>query len=98
MVETFYSRYVKHCMHFYARYRKPEYFRTTADKKNWQACDNAIKEFSPEEKERLLALYNHGDITTNAFKVAKKDNITMNEVWKLVATLEYKVAKKRGLI
>lgn len=98
MAETFYSRYVKHCMHFYARYQKPEYFRTTADKKNWQACDMVIKEFSPEDREKLMELYGHGDITNNAFRVAKKNQITINEVWKLVASLEYKVAKRRGLI
>ena len=44
-MRTFYSEYVQHCMRFYARHTNPK-FRSDADKKNWFACDSALKGFT----------------------------------------------------
>ena len=83
MARSFYSAYIEHCMRFYARYKKPEFFRSDADKKNWLACDNALKDFSAED---------------NVYHLAKKENINQDTLWKLIGDLERKVAKRRGLI
>lgn len=99
MGRNFYSAYVEHCMRFYARYRKPKYFRSDADKKNWAACDNALKDFSAEDKERILTLYREGEsIPDNVHRLAKKENISEDTLWKLIGELERKAAKRRGLI
>ena len=95
MARSFYSAYIEHCMRFYARYKKPEFFRSDADKKNWLACDNALKNFSAEDRERILILYREGD---NVYYLAKKENINQDALWKLIGDLERKIAKRRGLI
>lgn len=55
-MRTFYSEYVQHCMRFYARHTNPK-FRSDADKKNWFACDSALKGFTDKEQEMLLTIY-----------------------------------------
>ncbi len=86
-------------MRFYARYSKPNYFRSDADRKNWLACKNALKEFSAEDRERLLTIYRDGDtIPDNVYQLSKKENINQDSIWKLIGDLERKVAKRRGLI
>lgn len=99
MARSFYSAYIEHCMRFYARYKKPEYFRSDADKKNWLACDNALKDFSAEDRERLLTLYREGDtIPDNVYQLAKKEKINQDTLWKLLGDFERKAAKRRGLL
>lgn len=98
-MRTFYSEYVTHCLRFYSRYSKPNRFRTEADKKNWQACDNALKGFSDSDREMLITIYREGDtIPDNVYQMAKKLNIKQDNIWKLITELERKVAKRRGLL
>lgn len=100
MARTFYSEYVQHCMRFYARHtNKPNYFRSDSDKKNWLACENALKDFSEEDKEMLLTVYREGDtVPDNVYQLSKDKGIKQDTVWKLIGELERKVAKRRGLI
>lgn len=98
-MRTFYSEYVNHCLRFYSRYPKPNRFRSEADKKNWQACDNALKGFSDADRDMLITIYREGDtIPDNVYQMAKKLNIEQDNIWKLITELERKVAKRRGLI
>lgn len=98
-MRTFYSEYVNHCLRFYSRYPKPNHFRSEADKKNWQACDNALKGFSDADRDMLITIYREGDtIPDNVYQMAKKLNIEQDNIWKLITELERKVAKRRGLI
>lgn len=98
-MRTFYSEYVTHCLRFYSRYPKPNHFRTEADKKNWQASDNALKGFSDSDREMLIAIYREGDtIPDNVYQMAKKLNVKQDNIWKLITELERKVAKRRGLL
>lgn len=97
-MRTFYSEYVQHCMRFYARHPQP-HFHTNADKQNWNACDSALKGFSPSEVDILMTVYREGDtVHDNIYKVSVGRNIKQDYIWKLVNELERKVAKRRGLL
>lgn len=98
MARAFYSEYVHHCLRFYARHPKPK-FHSEADKKNWLACEDALKGFPDREREILLFVYREGDtIPDNVYEIAKQKSIKQDSVWKLVNELERKVAKRRGLL
>ena len=97
-MKAFYSDFVTHCLRFYCRHRDPK-FRSDADKKNWYACDNALKGFEDSDKAMLIQIYADGDtIADNVYQTAKKLGIDQDGIWKMLHDLERKVAKKRGLI
>lgn len=97
-MKTFYSEYVQHCMRFYTRHPNPKY-RTEADKKNWVACDIALKSFDTDEQNVLLTIYSGNDtIPDNVYELSKERNLKQDYVWKLINELERKVARRRGLI
>ena len=97
-MKTFYSEYVQHCMRFYTRHPNPKY-RTEADKKNWVACDIALKSFDTDEQNVLLTIYSDNDtIPDNVYELSKERNLKQDYVWKLINELERKVARRRGLI
>lgn len=97
-MRAFYSEYVNHCLRFYARHPKPV-FHSEADKKNWAACENALKSFSDCDRDMLLSIYTEGDtIPDNVYQMAKSKGIKQDTIWKMVNELEKKVAKRRGLI
>lgn len=98
MARAVYSQYVNHCLRFYARYSNPKFY-SESDKHNWAACDNALKEFSDSDREMLLTIYRKGDtIGDNIYQMAKSNGISQGTIWKLVDELQYKVAKRRGLL
>lgn len=97
-MKTFYSEYVQHCMRFYTRHPCPK-FHSEADKQNWNACDSAMKRFTPSEVDILMTIYRDGDtIPDNIYKISTDRNIKQDNLWKLVNELERKVAKRRNLI
>ena len=97
-MRAFYSEYVNHCLRFYTRHPKPT-FHSVADKKNWNACDDAMKTFSDHDRAMLMIIYSEGDtIADNVYQLAKARNMKQDTIWKLVNELEKKVAKRRGLI
>lgn len=99
MAKTFYTDYVQHCMRFFSRYPKPNHFRSEADKKNWNACNMALKEFSDVDRDILIGIYKEGDtIPDNIYQASKARKINQDTIWKLCDQLEHKVAKRRGLI
>lgn len=97
-MRAFYSDYVNHCLRFYARHSRP-IFHSEADKKNWNACESALKSFSDSDRDILLTIYIEGDtIPDNVYQMAKNKGIKQDTIWKLIGELERKVAKRRGLI
>lgn len=97
-MRAFYSEYVNHCLRFYARHPRP-IFHSEADKKNWNACENALKSYNDYDKAMLMIIYSEGDtIADNVYQLAKARNMKQDTIWKLVNDLERKVAKRRGLI
>lgn len=94
-----YSDYVTHCLRFYSRHPKPNHFKTTTDRKDWQAVDSAIRAFSKDEQEMLLTIYREGDtIADNIYQLSVKLRTNQDNIWSLVEKLEKKVAKRRGLL
>ena len=97
-MRAFYSEYVTHCLRFYARYSRP-IFHSEADKKNWNACDSALKSFTDSDRDILLAVYREGDtIPDNVYQLSVTMNISQDIIWKLINDLERKIAKRRNLI
>jgi len=97
-MKTFYSDYVQHCMRFFARYTRPK-FRSNADKENWNACASAIKGFTDFEQDILLNVYSEGDtIPDNIYRISEDRSIKQETIWKIVNTLERRIAKRRGLL
>ena len=97
-MRTFYSEYVRHCMRFYARHTNPK-FRSDVDKKNWFACDSALKGFTNEEQEMLLTIYRERDtIPDNIYNLSVSLEIKQDILWNLMNELERKIAKRRGLV
>lgn len=97
-MKAFYSEYVNHCLRFYARHSRP-IFHSEADKKNWNACESALKSFSDSDRDILLTIYIEGDtIPDNVYQMAKNKGIKQDTIWKLIDELERKVAKRRALL
>lgn len=97
-MRVYYSEFVNHCLRFYVRYPSPR-FRTDAEKKNWLACDLALKSFSDADMELLTSIYRDGDtMSDSVFQMAKRNSISQDAIWKLIGELERKVAKRRGLL
>ncbi len=97
-MKRFYSEYVNHCLRFYARHPHPK-FRSSADKENWKACEEAFKTFNDRDRSMLLRVYREGDtIPDNVYQTAKQEHIKQDVIWDLINQLEKKVAKRRGLI
>lgn len=99
-----YAEYVKGAMRFYALNRlasvpQEPRFRSDADKKNWAACEAAVKDFEAKDKEYALRIYAYADtLSDNIFRISKETGIDQNYFWNLVNTVEKKFAKRRGLI
>ena len=99
-----YAEYVKSAMRFYARNRlasvpQEPRFRSDADKKNWAACEAAVKDLCAEDKELALRIYSYSDtLADNVYQLAKERNVDQAHLWDLVNTVEKKFAKRRGLI
>ena len=97
-MRAFYSDYVNHCLRFYARHSCP-IFHSEADKKNWNACESALKSFTDSDRDILLAVYREGDtIPDNVYQLSVTMNISQDIIWKLINELERKIAKRRNLI
>lgn len=99
-----YAEYVKHAMRFYAKNRlssvpQEPHFHTDAAKKNWVACEAAVKDMNPQDLEWILKVYASNDtLADSIYMVATDANISQNHLWDMVNEVERKFAKRRGLI
>ena len=60
MSKAFYSDFANHCLRFYTRHKEPE-FRTEADKRNWEVCEEVLSKYPDREREILTFVYFEGD-------------------------------------
>lgn len=98
MTKAYFTDYVKHCLRFYARHENPE-FRNDTDKANWKACEKALNSFSSEDREILKGIYESRDtMADNVYQAATRLNVDQTSIWKMVNSLEHKVARERGLL
>lgn len=99
-----YAEYCKQAMRFYARsmmnaHSAEPYFKSEADKKNWHACQAAIRTFSAEDMDMLIQLYSKNEPMPEAIShLARERRIHPDRIWNIVNDLERKIAKRRGLI
>ena len=99
MIKTYCTDYIRHCLRFYTRYNQPKSFSTQADRKNWYACHTVMEQLDKGDRELLYEVYRNGDtIPDNIYRLAKGQGIPQDDIWKLVANLEYRIAQRRGLI
>ena len=98
MSKAFYSDFANHCLRFYTRHKEPE-FRTEADKRNWEVCEEVLSKYADREREILTFVYFEGDtIADNVYKISLAKGVTQDTVWKLVNGVEREIALQRGLI
>lgn len=99
-----YGEYVKAAMRYYSKIKlasvpQEPRFRSDADKKNWAACEAAIKDLSSKDKELVLRVYGYSDtLADNIYRISKDEHISQDHLWDLVNTVEKRFAKRRGLI
>ena len=104
MTRPHYSEYVRHMLRFYTRSvinssQETPFFKTDADKKNWNACYCAIKDNSERDRDILITVYSGYDtLPDEVYQLAKKLKINQNTIWDMMKEFERKVAIKRGLI
>lgn len=95
---TAYKDYVEMCLRFYSRYPKPIY-KSVVDKLNWEACEIAFNELSGSDRDLLREVFSRRDtVADNVYQIAKETDINQNYIWKIVKSVERRVALLRNLI
>ena len=98
MAKTHYTDYIARAMRFYIRYKKPD-FKSDTDQANWYTCEEALREFPPDEQEMITFVYESDlKIKESIVCLAKMKKIKQNRLWNIIANFEKRVAKIRGLI
>jgi hypothetical protein len=103
-LKPYYSEFVRHCLRYYIKTLDEgkgghPIFRTEADKENWSACYNVLKDYSEDNMEIISEIYRPGDtIADKIYLLAKTKGVSQDRFWSLVNVTERKIAKKRGLL
>ena len=99
-----YSEFVRHCIRYYVLTLDEgkgglPHFRTDAERDNWKACYQVLKDYSTRDMDTISQLYRPGDtLPDKIYAIAKAGQISQNSLWNLVSDTEKKIAKERGLI
>lgn len=96
----YYAEYINHCLRFYCRnIERPSAFKSEADKKNWEACDFAMKVYTSEERDILRSVYSmNNTMADNVYHIAGTYNVCQDLVWNLINDAGRRIAKRRGLL
>ena len=104
MARSYYSEFIKHAMRYYSKNalngssEKPK-FKSDADKRNWLACNVALKNLPDDTRNMLLTVYSGGDtLPDNVYQYAQSHKVEQDTIWNAIYDLERKIAKRRGLI
>ena len=74
-------------------------FKTEAEKTNWVACHQVLATLSPQDLKLVIELYRRGDtLADKIYNLATARKTSQRYFWDLVDDVEFKIAKKRGLI
>lgn len=99
-----YSDFVRHCLRYYVKTLDEgkgglPVFRNDAERANWSACYNVLKDYSDNDLDIICQIYRPGDTTADKIYVLSKSRyVPQDTIWALINTVERKVAKQRGLI
>lgn len=98
MAKSHYSNYCEHCLRFYSRHKNPV-FTSESDRLSWNACKNALHNFSPLDQELLLTVYREkNNVSVNIHNISENTGIKQGYVWSKIKELEKLIATERGLI
>lgn len=101
-LKRYYSECVRHYLRQYVstlEVGSSPRFRNNVEKTDWVACNSVAINLNPQEFALLIELYTIGDTLPDKIcQISKDKRIPQSYLWALVDDLEYKVAKKRGLI
>lgn len=99
-----YSEFVRYCLRHYIRTQDEApgclpSFKTDAERENWSACHQVLKNYSVRDMDTVSQIYRPGDtMSDKIYMLAKAKQIPQDTIWHLVSTTEKKIAQKRGLI
>ena len=99
MKKRFYTDFTEHCMRFYVTSPDiPPDFRSSADKENWMACRDALKEFKDDTQKTLVSIFSDKRPISDCISdYVEKTGTKSDTIWYLVRELERQIAEKRGL-
>lgn len=103
-MKPYYSEYVRHCLRYYIKTLDEglgghPVFKTEADKANWSACYQVLKDYSDANMDIIAEIYRPGDtIADKIYQLAKVKRVPQDNIWGLINATERKIAKKRGLL
>jgi hypothetical protein len=103
-LKPYYSEYVRHCLRYYIKTWDEgkgghPIFRSDADRENWSACYQVLKDYSEYDMDLIAFVYRRGDtIADNVLALSTLKRVPQDAIWSLINTTERKIAKKRGLL
>ena len=97
-----YSDCVRHYLMLYLSDMEvgtPPKFKNTIEKDDWMACHSVMSALDQEDAQLVTEMYRRGDtLADNIYKLATARKTSQRTYWNLADDIEYKIAKKRGLI
>ena len=101
-MKRYYREFVRHCLSYYVSTLEigtsPK-FKSAADRANWVSCQAVAINLDPDDLALMCEIYGPGDtIPDKIYHLSKARRQSQSYLWGFVEELEYKVAKKRGLI
>ena len=103
-MKPYYSEFVRHCLRHYVKTRDEgkgghPIFRNEAERENWSACYNVLKDYSEDDIDIISYIYRPGDtIADKIYLLSKSKRVSQDTIWSLINNVERGIAKKRGLI
>lgn len=103
-MKPYYSEFVRHCLRYYIKTLDEgkggcPRFRTVAERENWKACHEVLKNYSESDMETIAHLYRPGDtIADKIYLLAKDKKISQDSIWSLINSTERRIAQERGLV
>lgn len=103
-MKPYYSEFTRHCLRHYVLTQDEApgclpRFRNDAERENWNACHQVLKDYSTRDMDIISQVYRPGDtMSDKIYMLAKARQISQDSLWRLIGDTEKKVAQKRGLI
>ena len=100
-----YSEFLRHCLRYYIKTLDegkggiPK-FRSDAERENWRACYEALKDCSESDMDTISTIYRPGGdtIPDKIYMLSKTQRVSQDTIWHLINTTERKIAQQRGLV
>lgn len=99
-----YSEFVRHCLRYYVKTLDEgkggcPVFRNEAERENWRACHEVLKDYSERDMDTISHIYRPGDtVPDKIYQLSLSNRVSQDTIWHLINTIERKIAQKRGLI